>query len=194
MEYNTPTTFVSIEPDLLKHLPDDSLVERFKTTGRPAYFAEIFRRHRSGICRCCMAVVRDRETAADQTQATFLKALEGIDGYTGGNLRGWLITIAKHLCFNWLRAKNRGPQALTDAEFADVRSYLEEAVVSNSTVRELLRPLSEPQQRCLKLFWLQGFTYEETAALTGLETHAVRSHIQNGMRRMRKAWADAGKK
>jgi DNA-directed RNA polymerase specialized sigma24 family protein len=29
---------------------------------------------------------------------------------------------------------------------------------------------------------IQGYSYEETAALTGLSTEAVKSHLQNGRR------------
>ncbi|WP_321475421.1 sigma-70 family RNA polymerase sigma factor [uncultured Paludibaculum sp.] len=183
-----------MEVEQLACLTDDLLAEQFKTTGDGAFFAEIFRRYRAGIFRCCLAVVRDQEAAADLTQTTFLRGLEGIDRYTGGNLRGWLVTIARHQSINWLRAKNRGPQVLIDEEFPELRSYIEQDLVSSATIRELLTPLTEMQQRCLKLFWLNGLTYEETATLTGVEVGKVRSHIQNGMRRMRKAQVDSGKK
>jgi RNA polymerase sigma-70 factor (ECF subfamily) len=178
-----------MEAEPLTHLTDSSLVERFQATGEPAIFAEIFRRYRSGIFLCCLAIVRDREVAADQTQGTFLKALEGIHTFAPGNLRAWLITIAKHQSINHLRARNKGPQQLDEVDFPEVAPSIEQDLVVANSVRELMAVLSEPQRRCLKLFWLNGLTYDEIAVLTGLDAGAVKSHIQNGMKRMRRAKA-----
>jgi RNA polymerase sigma-70 factor (ECF subfamily) len=41
--------------------------------------------------------------------------------------------------------------------------------------------LSPEQQRCLEMK-IEGYSYEETAARTGLSIEAVKSHLQNGRR------------
>lgn len=183
-----------MEADHLKKLTDDALVEHFKATGESAFFGEIFKRHRGGIFRCCLAILRDRDAAADQTQTTFLKALEGMHGYSGGNLRAWLVTIAKHQSISYIRARNRGPQVLGEDEFPDVPSSVVEDLTLHASIDELFAPLSEPQIRCVKLFRFNGLTYEQIAEFTGMDVGAVRSHIQNGMKRMRRAQAQSEKK
>ncbi len=41
--------------------------------------------------------------------------------------------------------------------------------------------LPSDQRRCLEMK-IQGYSYEETAARTGLSIDAVKSHLQNGRR------------
>jgi RNA polymerase sigma factor (sigma-70 family) len=61
-------------------------------------------------------------------------------------------------------------------------------------LRALLAELSEEQQLCIKLFHFNGMSYAEIANLTCLEEKSVKSHIQNGMRRMRRSQAGCGSK
>ncbi len=42
--------------------------------------------------------------------------------------------------------------------------------------------LLPPDQRCCLEMKIQGYSYEETAARTGLSIDAVKSHLQNGRR------------
>ncbi|MBN9661516.1 MAG: RNA polymerase sigma factor [Acidobacteria bacterium] len=183
-----------MEADQLTGLTDDALVQQFKVTGEPAFFGEIFRRHRAWIFRACLAILRNRDAAADQTQSTFLKALEGIHGFSGGNLRAWLTTIAKHQSISYIRAKNRGPQLLGEEQFPEVSSSVFEDLARHASIDELFAPLNEPQRRCVKLFRFNGLTYEEIAEFTGMDAGAVRSHIQNGMKRMRRSQAQSENK
>ena len=46
----------------------------------------------------------------------------------------------------------------------------------------LKRPATHPDQRCCLEMKIQGYSYEETAARTGLSIDAVKSHLQNGRR------------
>jgi RNA polymerase sigma-70 factor (ECF subfamily) len=51
-------------------------------------------------------------------------------------------------------------------------------------LRTELKALPSNQQRCLEMK-IEGYSYEETAAATGLEVDAVRSHLQNARRTLR---------
>ena len=48
-------------------------------------------------------------------------------------------------------------------------------------LREEMEVLTFDQRRCLEIA-IEGYSYEETAARTGLSIKAVKSHIQNGRR------------
>lgn len=181
-----------MEANAIEKLPDDDLVERFKATGDAVWFTEIFRRHRLVILRCCLMMVRNREAAADLTQDTFMKALAGIRGYSGGHLRAWLVTIARHQCISHIRSLNRGPGNPEGTEGLENLEGSGEDLVGKLTLRALLAALSEEQRLCLKLFHFNGMSYAEIADLTCLDEKSVKSHIQNGMRRMRRAQADCG--
>jgi RNA polymerase sigma-70 factor (ECF subfamily) len=194
MEYNGALTLISMGFERLDDLPDDGLVDQFKRTGDKAYFGEIFKRHRRLILQCCLAMMRDPEAAADVTQDTFLKAMEGIEGYGGGQLRAWLVTIAKHQCINQIRSKNRGPRRFEELEGPAELAGPQDNVVDRIAVRQMLAGLSREQQICLKLFYFNGMSYEQIAGLTGEPEGLVKSHIQNGRRRLRGSQADCEKK
>jgi RNA polymerase sigma-70 factor, ECF subfamily len=183
-----------MEAEPLQHLSDDALAECFRTTGDSVLFGEIFRRYRQVVYRFCLAMMRDPETAADQTQETFIRAMLGIHGYTGGHMRAWLMTIARHQCINLIRSRNHGWRSLEGPAALEKIEVPGEDVVGRITLRALLAPLSEEQRLCLKLFYFNGMSYAEISDLARIEEGAVKSHIQNGMRRMRKARADCGTK
>jgi RNA polymerase sigma-70 factor (ECF subfamily) len=179
-----------MQAEWLDQVPDDVLVERHKATMDPAFFAEIFLRHRKVVYRCCLAMMRDREIAADLTQDSFIKALERIQGYHGGQLRAWLLRIARHHCIDEIRRYNRSPRTLEDMERQGEAEGIADDLVGKLTLRALLASLTDEQQLCLKLFYFNGLRYQEIARLTNFEEKAVKSHIQNGLRRMRVAHAD----
>ena len=45
--------------------------------------------------------------------------------------------------------------------------------------------LNSGQKQCIRLFYLESYSYQEIAALTGQELNEVKSHIQNGKRNLK---------
>jgi RNA polymerase sigma-70 factor, ECF subfamily len=52
-------------------------------------------------------MMKDRHTAEDVTQDTFLKAYLRIHQFRGGTFRSWLLRIARNTCLDELRRQNR---------------------------------------------------------------------------------------
>jgi RNA polymerase sigma-70 factor (ECF subfamily) len=181
------STLIEMKAELPGRVSDDALVERFRATGDSAFFEEIFRRHRQEVHRCCFHLLRDPETAADLTQETFLKALSGIGRYAGGNLRGWLVTIARHQCMDYFRSLHRGTRTMVGPEALAAIEVNGEDVVGKLTLAALLERVNEEQRVCLKLFYLNGMSYDGIARITGWNEGSVKSHIQNGLKRLRRA-------
>jgi DNA-directed RNA polymerase specialized sigma24 family protein len=55
-----------------------------------------------------------RTDAEDIVQEACLRALRGLDDYSGGNARAWLLAITRNAAFTWM-ARNR-PKALVMTE------------------------------------------------------------------------------
>jgi RNA polymerase sigma factor (sigma-70 family) len=168
---------------------DNTLVAGYRSTRDPALFAELYRKHRNRVFRCCRILVHDGEAAADLTQDTFVRALENIATYRGGSFRAWLAAIARNLSVDYLQALNRGSRQ--DHEPAEWQLAVEGVRVLDGKMDLALRleTLSDEQQSCLRLFYFNGLTYEEIARVTGFSPGEVKSHIQNGVGRMRRAEA-----
>lgn len=168
-----------------REVSDEELVSRFQGCGDPDCFAELFVRYRKRIYVACRGFFSDGGTAEDATQETFLRAYQNLRRFREGNFRGWLMRIAKNVCIDQWR-KRRAEQAADETEASELadagaldRSWdLQDAV---ARLRKEMDLLPAEQHRCLELK-LQGYSYEETAARTGLAVEAVKSHLQNGRR------------
>jgi RNA polymerase sigma factor (sigma-70 family) len=171
---------------------DEDTVRRFQETGDPECFSELFRRHRKQVFFACRRFFGEDGAAEDATQETFLRAYENIRRFREGDFSGWLMRIAKNLCIDMWR--KRRPEAGM-AEIGEVELVRAPALDRTSDwrfaadlVRQEMEKLSPEQRKCLELK-IDGYSYEETAARTGLSLQAVKSHLQNGRRML---WAKAG--
>ncbi|MBL0158641.1 MAG: sigma-70 family RNA polymerase sigma factor [Bryobacterales bacterium] len=164
-------------------------MERFKESFAPEYFAEVFHRHRARVFLCCNALLRNSEAAADMTQETFMRAMNKAHTYHGGSLSAWLTTIARNQCINYMQALHRGPRPLD--EFEDPPAPPNVAATPEVTLdlASRIAELPDAQRLCVQLFYLNGQSYEEIARLCGFTAKEVKSHLQNGIRRMRRSEA-----
>lgn len=173
-------------PDDLEGMPEESLVEKFQTTGEMKYFAELWRRYAGPAYGRLLRLLGDRAAAEDVTSDTFLRAMEGLrtGKYQRGNFAGWLFTIARHLGLNWrLSAAERyrgggdrdGPAPPRDPEM-------------RAQVESVLNQLADEQRIALKLLYIERLTFKEIAVHQGWTMKQVKTHVQNGRRMFLQVW------
>jgi RNA polymerase sigma-70 factor (ECF subfamily) len=166
-------------------LSDEEIVRRFQTTGDNAWFAELFNRHRRYVYLACCRFFSDGGTAEDVTQDAFTRAYRNIHRFVDGDVRAWLVRIARNACIDYYR-KLRPERPLDDIASAeplapgstDQRLDLRMAV---QRLRQEMTTLPVEQRRCLEMK-IEGYSYEDTASHLGLTIAAVKSHLQNGRR------------
>lgn len=166
-------------------IADEEIVRRFQETGDHECFAELFARHRKKVYFACRAFYSDGGAAEDATQETFLRAYEKIRQFGGGDFGGWLMRIARNICIDQYR-KRRPEVEIDDTDLSKSCAGLTTVPVYDlhSTIDRVwkeMKSLAPEQQRCLEMK-IEGYSYEETAARTGLSVEAVKSHLQNGRR------------
>ena len=113
-------------PDPLFDLPNlpDADVVVLAQQGREAAYRELIRRYERPVFSLVYRMVRDRETAEELAQDTFVKALNNIDRYSPEfKLSSWLFKIANNLAIDQLRkarlptvSLSGAPDAATAAE------------------------------------------------------------------------------
>jgi RNA polymerase sigma factor (sigma-70 family) len=166
-------------------LADEEIVRRFRETGDREYFAELFTRHRRRVYFACRAFYSDGGAAEDATQETFLRAYEKMHLFDGRDFGGWLMRIARNICIDqWRKRRSEVEIGGTDAsethsEPTTIPRY--DLQLTIDRVWQEMRSLAPEQRRCLEMK-IEGYSYEETAARTGLSLEAVKSHLQNGRR------------
>ena len=142
-------------------------------------------------------VLHDQDAAADATQEAFLSAFHALPNFRGGSFKAWLLRIVTNGCYDQLRAAQRRPTtSLDDMEIdQDHSSWLlddsespEEYAIRQDLGRTLQAGLDElpPDQRVTVILSdIQGLSYEEIAASTGVELGTVKSRLSRARARLR---------
>ena len=176
---------------------DDALIAAARN-GDLSAFNEIVIRHERMVFAVCMRLLRDRVAAEDTTQDTFIRAWGAIHTFQGDTLRPWLLRIATNRAHDLLRARSRRPTGSLDAEPFEVepewtsQSAPEDSPEAHATRSELsavleraLDGLPHDQRLAIILSDIQGYDYEEIAAITDVAMGTVKSRISRGRSRLR---------
>lgn len=140
--------------------------------------------HYDAIYAYCWRHVGQRELAQDLTQTTFLRFWQHRDRYIhDGRELNYLYTIAGNLCKDWCRRKK--PLALEDLP----QPQRDPAAPPDDrdtalAVQAALAALPFAQRNTLLLYYVQGFTTTEIAAITHTTLPAVRYRLAAARRRL----------
>jgi RNA polymerase sigma-70 factor (ECF subfamily) len=188
----------------LTTLPDADVVALAKN-GREDAFRELVRRYERPVFSLIFRMVRDRETAEDLAQETFIKVLNHIDRYRPEfKLSSWLFKIANNLTIDHLRKRTvdtisieGSPHASTAAEIEatsiEVESRGESALEEmesrelGSAIEAAIAKLRPEYKSCILLRHVEGRSYEEIAATLDLPLGTVKTYIHRARRELRDA-------
>src|SRR6478672_11274106 len=86
-----------------RDVADEALLERFRS-GDGRAFEELMRRHRTGLYNFILRSVRQRETAEEILQDTWLRIVQGAgDFQRASKFSTWAYTVARNLCIDHAR-------------------------------------------------------------------------------------------
>jgi RNA polymerase sigma-70 factor (ECF subfamily) len=140
-------------------------------------------------------LTRNDEDAQDVAQESFLRALRFFDGYQGGNMRAWLLTIVRNTCYTWLH-QNRPPASAVEfdeeihSDEVSGSADPEIQVLANAdkeTVHRALSELPEIFREVLVLREMEGMSYKEIADVTSVSMGTVMSRLARGRTRLRES-------
>src|ERR1700726_3700238 len=129
-------------------------------------------------------LTRNEQDAQGVTQEAFLRAFRFFDGYQGGNMRSWLLTIVRNTCYTWLH-QNRAQQPTTafDEELHSdmIEGQSPETLLLRNADRQLLHKALEELppvfREVLVLSELEELTYKEIADVLGVPIGTVMSRL-----------------
>jgi RNA polymerase sigma-70 factor (ECF subfamily) len=148
----------------------------------------------SDVFATCLAMVRNRAAAEDLTQDIFSDAIRGLSSYRGESTpRTWLLSIARHRCIDFLRARKRDPWGgpLSEENDPDAQPDLDasgpEWLANRDQVNLALEALPEGDRALVVLRFKNGLEYDELATAFGLRPGTVRMRVSRALARMREA-------
>jgi RNA polymerase sigma-70 factor (ECF subfamily) len=173
--------------------------------GSEAAYRELLSRYERPVFSLVFRMVRDRETAEDLSQETFIKVLNNLDRYSPEfKFSSWLFKIANNLTIDHLRRRRvdtisieGAPDAVT-AESAKATSI---AVVSASespleelesrelgaAIERAIGKLRPEYRACIMLRHVEDKSYEEIAEIVKLPLGTVKTYIHRARHELRAA-------
>ncbi len=159
----------------------------------PSTFEQAVLPHLDAAYNLARWLTRNEQDAQDVVQESYLRAFRFFAGFRGGNARAWLMQIVRTTCYTWSHA-NRPLQEATEFDenlFPDSRNPNPEEVVlqndSGAVLRKALEMLPPNFREVLILRELEGMSYREIAAITGMPAGTVMSSLSRARGRLRQA-------
>ncbi|MPY36941.1 sigma-70 family RNA polymerase sigma factor [Streptomyces adustus] len=132
-------------------------------------------------------MLSDRHMAEDIVQETLIRAWRRSEQLldNDGSLRGWLLTVARHLAIDRIRSA----YARHESHGAEHRDVIQDdhadAVATSIDAMALLRQLSPEHQDVLVHTYLHDRSVLETARILGIPVGTVKSRQHYALRRLR---------
>ena len=140
----------------------------------------LFPRYKDPVYRLALSFTGSPADAEDVTQTVFLKYLETQPELEEGKERAWLLQVTANQCRDlWRRLKRRATVPLDEAQSVAVLPPKVE------TVWETVKTLKPMDRGALYLFYYEGYTTQEIAAILGQRPGTVRSHLSRARQALR---------
>ncbi len=150
--------------DTIDCMNDLQIVEHILNHREKRLFAVLVAKYSGVVLSKALAIVRDRELAAEISQQTFIKAYTNLGSWGGGeSLAPWLTVIASHLAINLLdKIKRRNSAPLTD-DVAEEEDFSEEHEEKLARLREAVKLLPTKEREIIRLHYYENMKTGEIA-------------------------------
>ena len=141
-------------------------------------FRALYERYYSDVYRFALFLTGDAARAEDLTADTFVRAWTARDRIRQNTVRAYLLTIARNLFRDGLRASRH--QVPLDERLEDTGQSVDVRVERASALRQVrarLRQVARRDRRALLLYVIRDMSYAEIAAALGVSVGAVKSRI-----------------
>ncbi|WP_405914832.1 sigma-70 family RNA polymerase sigma factor [Streptomyces sp. NBC_00728] len=132
-------------------------------------------------------ILSDRHMAEDIVQETLIRAWHRSEQLldNDGSLRGWLVTVARHLAIDRIRSAYARHESPGSEHREVIQNDHADAVSASIDTMALLRQLSPEHQDVLVHTYLHDRSVLETARILGIPAGTVKSRQHYALRRLR---------
>src|SRR5262249_24580043 len=158
--------------------------------GEPAAWDTLFKRYQLPLYVYIFELVRDEQTSLDLVQETFINAVRHLGSLReDGKFGSWLFGIAHQKCIQQWRKRDREAAALEEIAGAPVEFESDpgDLLVSREQEAEFMNcihQLPAPQRSALLLYFVEDFSLEEIASVTGVSIGTVKSRLHYAKREL----------
>jgi RNA polymerase sigma-70 factor (ECF subfamily) len=163
-------------PDASPRTPDEALVHA------------VYQDHGRALLAYATRLTGDRGAAEDVVQETLIRVWRHPEALANGrgSTRGWLLTVARNIITDRIRARASRPQEVPETPDAPpVERDHADRVATSVTVLAALEELSEDHRGVLDQIYFQGRSLGEAASALGIPPGTVKSRSYYALRALR---------
>lgn len=186
-------------PDRLVENSDENLFEQLGEGNQEALVI-LFRRYARMVRAIAYRILRDAAEADDLVQEVFLFVFRkwALFDATRGCARSWIVQVTYHRALDrrrhlvsrhFYRSVELEDQVMAATDLRLEVAFYEqsiEGVLGKGILKKIDSMLSEDQRKTIQLYFFEGYTLEEIAALIGQTVGNTRNHYYRGLDKIRK--------
>ena len=171
--------------------------------GKEVAYRELLHRYERPVFSLVYRMVRDRETAEDLAQETFVKVLNALDSYRPEyRFSSWIFKIANNAAIDHLRRRELNTLSLDGAPGAVTPSEVEATALQaadhspsplaelesrelGTSIEQAVAKLRPDYRACILLRHVEGRAYEEIAETLDLPLGTVKTYIHRARLELR---------
>src|ERR1051325_1807039 len=160
--------------------------------GSSAAWDVLFRRYQLPLYVYVLELVHEEQTSLDIVQEAFINAARNLGSLRDDRKFGsWLFGIAHQKCIQRWRKQSRDESLLDDfaATIPDCDEGPAEVLIREEQEAEFMESLNRlplPQRSVLLLHFIEEFSLEEIATITGAQLGTVKSRLHYAKKALRK--------
>jgi RNA polymerase sigma-70 factor (ECF subfamily) len=198
-----PGNLVCSTPELVSRsregfvsIADRTRSRRANEPADEAIVRSLYEEHGRSLLSYATRLTGDRAAAEDVVQETLIRAWKHADTMVNekGSVRGWLLTVARNIITDRVRAKAARPTEVAESPTTPpVEHDHAEGVVNTMVVLGALDRISAEHREVLVELYYRGRTVTEAAEALGLPAGTVKSRSYYALRAMRAVLAEPSK-
>ena len=164
----------------------ENLIQRTGLGDRAA-FSDLYNATSAKLFGVCLRILNNRAEAEDALQDVFVKIWQKASGYAvnGYSPMTWLITVARNLSIDRLRARKTPAKNIEDAhDLADNGPTPEMAAVLKSERAQIdgcLAELDQAHATAVRGAYLEGYSYQELADSADVPINTMRTWLRRSL-------------
>jgi RNA polymerase sigma-70 factor, ECF subfamily len=165
----------------------DTELVRAVLGGDPQAYGPLVARHQQRLYRRAFSMLGDPDLAADMVQDSFIRAYSSLDAADPDRFGAWVYRILRNLCLDELRSPRQRTTALSptmaNGEGGPEQAY--ERRVLGDALGDALADLGPTLREAFVLKHVEGLSYEEMSAQTGVAIGALKMRVKRAREALR---------
>ncbi len=173
-------------------MTDKELIRKVHSGNKDA-LTFIIDKYYDEIYRFCVYLTGKETDSYDIVQEVFLKFIRYVDSYQYKNLKGYLLIIARNLCYDFFRRQKDmiGLEEIVDSGEEDLQITV---IENNMLLEQALLQIPTEQREVIILHSYEEFKFLEIAKMLECNLSTVKSRYHLGISKLRKLLEEESEK